>query len=51
MKICLHALAVLVVCGVNAWGSPVAPTEEIRQVIMKQQNAWNRGDLEAIMAG
>jgi len=51
MKICLHALAVLVVCGVSASGSPVAPTEEIRQVIMKQQDAWNRGDLEAFMAG
>ena len=51
MKICLHSLVVLVICGVNAWGSPTAPTEEIRQVIVKQQDAWNRGDLEAFMAG
>ncbi len=51
MKICLHALIVLVSCGVSAWGSPVAPEEEIRQVIMKQQDAWNRGDLEVFMAG
>jgi len=51
MKICLHVLIVLVSCGVSAWGSPVAPEEEIRQVIMKQQDAWNRGDLEAFMAG
>ncbi len=51
MKICLHSLVVLVICGVNAWGSPTAPTEEIRQVIVKQQDAWNRGDLEAFMTG
>ena len=51
MKICLHSLVVLVICGVNAWGSPTVPTEEIRQVIVKQQDAWNRGDLEAFMAG
>ena len=51
MKICLHSLVVLVICGVNAWGSPTVPTEEIRQVIVKQQDAWNRGDLEEFMAG
>lgn len=51
MKICLPALVVMVVCGVSAWGSPVASTEEIRSVIAKQQDAWNRGDLEAFMAG
>ena len=51
MKICLHSLLILVVCGVNAWGSTAAPTEEIRQVIVKQQDAWNRGDLETFMAG
>jgi len=51
MKICLPALVVLVVCGVRAWGSPVAPTEVIRQVIVKQQDAWNRGDLESFMTG
>ena len=50
MKICLPALVVLVVCAVSAWASP-ATTEEIRQVIVKQQEAWNRGDLEAFMAG
>ena len=51
MKICLHSLVVLVVCGVSAWGAPTAATEEIRSVITKQQDAWNRGDLEAFMAG
>ena len=51
MKICLHSLVVLVVCGVSAWGAPVAAQEEIRQVIVKQQDAWNRGDLEAFMSG
>ena len=51
MKICLHTLVVLVICGVNAWGSPTVPTEEIRQVIVNQQDAWNRGDLEEFMAG
>jgi beta-aspartyl-peptidase (threonine type) len=51
VKICLHILVVLVVCSVSAWGSPVAPTEEIRSVIVQQQDAWNRGDLEAFMAG
>jgi ketosteroid isomerase-like protein len=51
MKICLPALVVMVVCGVSAWGSPVASTEEIRSVIAKQQDAWNRGDLEAFMTG
>ncbi len=51
MKICLHSLVVLVICGVNAWGSPTVPTEEIRQVIVNQQDAWNRGDLEEFMAG
>jgi ketosteroid isomerase-like protein len=51
MKICLHTLVALLISGVIAWGSPVAATEEIRQVIVKQQDAWNRGDLEAFMAG
>ena len=51
MKICLNSLVVLVICGVNAWGSPTVPTEEIRQVIVNQQDAWNRGDLEEFMAG
>jgi uncharacterized protein (TIGR02246 family) len=51
MKICLQSLVVLVVCSVSAWSSSVDPTEEIRQVIVKQQDAWNRGDLEAFMAG
>ena len=51
MKICLYALVVLVLCGVDAWGSPVATTEEIRQVIVKQQDDWNRGDLESFMTG
>jgi beta-aspartyl-peptidase (threonine type) len=43
-------LAVVTVCILNASGSP-APAEEIRQVIVKQQDAWNRGDLEAFMEG
>ena len=51
MKICLHSLVVLVVYSVSAWSSPAAGTEEIRSVIAKQQEAWNRGDLEAFMAG
>jgi ketosteroid isomerase-like protein len=51
MKICLHTLVALLISGVIAWGSPVAATEEIRQVIVKQQEAWNRGDLEAFMTG
>ena len=51
MKICLYALGVLMVCGVSAWASPVVPTEEIHQVIVRQQDAWNRGDLESFMTG
>jgi len=51
MKVCLFGLVVLMVCSVNAWSSQVASTEEIRLVIVKQQDAWNRGDLEAFMAG
>jgi len=51
MKLCLQALVVLLVCAVSAWASPAAPMEEIRQVIVKQQEAWNRGDLEAFMTG
>jgi uncharacterized protein (TIGR02246 family) len=44
-------LAIVAVCILNASGSPAAPAEEIRQVIVKQQDAWNHGDLEAFMAG
>jgi beta-aspartyl-peptidase (threonine type) len=44
-------LVVVVLSLLSSSGSPVAPTEEIRQVIVKQQDAWNRGDLEAFMAG
>jgi beta-aspartyl-peptidase (threonine type) len=44
-------LVVVVLSLLSSSGSPVPPTEEIRQVIVKQQDAWNRGDLEAFMAG
>ena len=51
MKICLHSLVVMVICSVSAWGEPAAIIEEIRSVIVKQQDAWNGGDLEAFMSG
>jgi len=51
MMIRPRGLVVMMLWSVIAWGSPAALTEEIRQVIMKQQDAWNRGDLEAFMAG
>src|ERR1700675_1490471 len=50
MKIILHSFIVLLLCAVNAWSSP-ASAEEIRQVIVQQQDAWNRGDLEGFMSG
>ena len=51
MKAVLHSLVVLLVCTMNAWSSPGAPAEQVRQVIAQQQDAWNRGDLEAFMSG
>ncbi len=50
MKTCLQILAAMVVGILSASASPAA-SEEIRQVIDKQQAAWNQGDLEAFMAG
>lgn len=37
----------------NAAAAPAAPPEQdaVRQVLLDQQAAWNRGDLEAFMAG
>jgi hypothetical protein len=43
MKAVLHSLVVLLVCSMNAWSSPGAPAEQVRQVIAQQQDAWNRG--------
>ena len=51
MKAVLSSLVVLLVCTMNAWSSPGAPAEQVRQVIAQQQDAWNRGDLEAFMSG
>lgn len=51
MMIRPRCLVVMMLWSVVAWGSPATPPEEIRQVIVKQQDAWNRGDLEAFMAG
>lgn len=51
MMIRPRSLVVMMFWSIIAWGSPAAPMEEIRQVIVKQQDAWNRGDLEAFMAG
>lgn len=51
MKTVLHCFVVLLLCAANAWSSPAASAEEIRQLIVQQQNAWNRGDLEAFMSG
>src|SRR6266403_2845473 len=50
MKTCLQILAAMFVGILSASASPTA-SEEIRQVIDKQQAAWNQGDLEAFMAG
>ena len=50
MKTCLQILAAMVVGILSASASPAA-SEEIRQVIDKQQAAWNQGDLEAFMTG
>jgi beta-aspartyl-peptidase (threonine type) len=36
---------------VNVWSSPDTAAQEIGRVIVQQQDAWNRGDLEAFMAG
>ena len=52
MKTWLHSLVVLLVVSMSAWASPAADsTEQIREVILKQQDAWNRGDLEGFMTG
>ena len=51
MMIRPRCLVVMMLWSAIAWGSPATPTEEIRQAIVKQQDAWNRGDLEAFMAG
>lgn len=51
MKIFVCTLVVVVACSMSAGGAPLTPTEEVRQVIVKQQDAWNHGDLEAFMTG
>ena len=51
MKIALRSFIVVLLCAVSAWSSPAASSEEIHQVIVQQQNAWNRGDLDAFMSG
>jgi len=50
MKTCLQILAAILVGILSASASPAA-SEDIRQVIDKQQAAWNQGDLKAFMAG
>ena len=49
-----HLLAVaasLVVVSLSAFGQSQDPSAAIRRVISDQQDAWNRQDLEAFMAG
>ena len=50
MKIVLCSL-LLLLFTVNVWSSPDTAAQEIGRVIVQQQDAWNRGDLEAFMAG
>lgn len=50
MRIAIVCLLMVLVCGIPAAGG-VGADGEIRAVIMKQQEAWNRGDLEAFMSG
>jgi ketosteroid isomerase-like protein len=51
MKVALYVLIILAICGATAWSAPPLSTEDVHQVIVQQQNAWNRGDLEAFMSG
>jgi ketosteroid isomerase-like protein len=41
----------LAVCGVTAWSSSTSPEEKIQLVLSRQQDSWNRGNLEDFMAG
>ena len=50
MKI-LPCLAVLLLCAASSFASPSTPADDVRRVIEQQQQAWNRGDLDAFMAG
>jgi beta-aspartyl-peptidase (threonine type) len=50
MKIVWCSL-LLLLFTVNVWSSPDTAAQEIGRVIVQQQDAWNRGDLEAFMAG
>src|SRR5947209_5451622 len=51
MKAFLSSLVMLAVCGVTAWSSSTSPAEQIQLVISRQQDSWNRGNLEDFMAG
>jgi len=42
---------ILAVCSTYAWSANAAPEEQIQQLIVQQQAAWNRGDLEGFMSG
>ena len=48
------ALVLLAGCGGSPAPAPAPPTSDqdaVRQVLLDQQAAWNRGDLEAFMVG
>jgi ketosteroid isomerase-like protein len=42
---------ILAVCSTYAWSANGTPEEQIQQLIVQQQAAWNRGDLEGFMSG
>jgi ketosteroid isomerase-like protein len=51
MNVVLYGVIVVAFCSLNAWSSPATAAQDIRQVIDQQQQAWNRGDLDAFMTG
>jgi ketosteroid isomerase-like protein len=51
MKAFLCTVLMIAVCAVTVWSSSKSPAEEIQLVISRQQDAWNRGNLEDFMAG
>src|SRR4051812_47553082 len=51
MKACLEIIAITIMCLLGAPSSYADSTGGIRQVIEKQQEAWNRRDLDAFMSG
>jgi ketosteroid isomerase-like protein len=51
MKAFLCTVLMITVCAMTVWSSSTTPAKQIQLVISRQQDAWNRGNLEDFMAG